>query len=209
MHQRLFIVAGGLFCALAASGCVTTDAYVEGGHDKADFSDLRPRNPPTPVLVVADFRVNGESQPNINQTVFNEVVRVLQNSKVLKPVSGDPGLTLTVLVDDSVDLDQARHQGLITGLSEGLIGNSVRDEYRFTYSLQAPDAKPQTGLYRHAMITVTGTAPPPGAGKPHSASDAFAIILQQSVLEFLADLQTVEGTTPVLFVPDTPPGAEK
>ena len=207
MYSRLSKTVGSLLLALAASGCVSTNAYVENGHDKADFRELQPRNPPTQVRVVAEFRVNGEPRPAVDQAVYNEIARVLQRTRVLQPVSGDPGQTLKVIVDDTVDLDEARHQGLVTGLTEGLSGTITRDEYHFTYTLQSSDGKkPQTGLYRHAMITVSGRAAPPSYGQPHSSDDAFSIIIKQSVLEFLNDLQGIQGDDPVMFIPDTSDG---
>ncbi len=169
----------GCLFALAAGGCVSTNAYVENGHDKADFRELQPRNPPTPVrIVTAEFQVNGEPRPAVNNAVFNEVVRVLQRTRVLLPVSGNPGVTLKVIVNDTADLDQVRQQGLMTGFTEGLSGSITRDEYHFTYTLQSSDGKkPQTGLYKHAMITVSGRAAPPSYGQPHSIEDAFSLIV--------------------------------
>lgn len=197
-------MVGSLFLALVTSGCVSTNSYVENGHDKADFRELQPRNPPTPVHVVAEFRVNGEPHPAVNQAINNEVVRVLQRTHVLLPVSGSTAQTLKVVVDDTVDLDDVRHRALITGLTEGLSGTTTRDEYHFTYSLQPTEGgKPQTGLYRHAMITVSGREEPPSYGQPHSSDDAFSIIVKQSVLEFLNDIQSVQGDEPVMFIPDT------
>jgi len=205
MFLRLSRMVGCLF-ALAASGCVSTNAYVEVGHDKTDFRELQPRNPPTPVRVTAEFQVNGEPRPAVNQAVYNEVVRVLQRTRMLQPVSGDPGLTLKVIVDDTSDLDQIRHQGLVTGLTEGLSGSIARDEYHFTYVLSSGGKKPQTGLYKHAMITVSGHAAPPSYGQPHSIEDAFSLIVKQSVLEFLSDMQSIEGDEPVMFIPDSSDG---
>jgi hypothetical protein len=196
----------GCLFALTAGGCVSTNAYVENGHDKADFRELQPRNPPTPVHVTAEFRVNGEPRPEIDQAVLNEVVRVLQRTRVLQPVSGDPGVTLKIIVDDTVDLEEARRQGLITGLTEGLSGIITTDEYHFTYVLQSSGGKPQTGLYKHAMITVSGRAVPPSYGQPHSSDEAFSIIVKQSVLEFLSDVQSINGDEPVMLIPDSSDG---
>jgi len=199
-------MTGVLFFALAAGGCVSNNVYVENGHDKADFRDLRPRDPPTPVLVVADFRVNGQARPEVNPQVFGEIVRVLQRTRVLKPVSTDPGVSLTVIVDNTVDLNQAGKQGFMTGLTEGLVGSMVKDNYRFTYTLQKKGGKPQTALYQHALITVSGREAPPSYGQPHGIDDAFAIVVKQSVLEFLSDIQSINGDEPVMFVPDTSDG---
>jgi len=192
--------------AMAAGGCVSSQAYVETGHDKADFRDLKPRNPPTQVLVVADFRVNGEPEPEVNLEVFNAVVRVLQGTHVLTPVSSDPGTVLTVTVDDTVDLDHAHHQGFITGLTEGLVGSVVKDDYHFAYTLKSRTGTLQTGLYRHALLTVQGNAAPPGYGQPHSPKEAFSIIVKESVLEFLSDIATVKNNDSLMLVPDTSDG---
>jgi hypothetical protein len=199
-------MAGGLFFTLLAAGCVSVNSYVENGHDKADFRELRPHDPPTPVLVVAEFSINGVPHPEVNPAIYNEVVRVLQRTRVLQPVSQDPGTTLTVAVDDTVNLDKVGRASLITGLTEGLMGSISKDDYHFTYTLHANDGKPQTGLYRHAMLTVAGKAAPPSYGQPHQPDEAFSIIVKQSVLEFLSDINSTDASKPVMLVPETPDG---
>lgn len=188
--------------ALAVSACVPPRSYVENGHDKADFRELTPRTPPTQVRVEADFRINGQPHPEVNAAVFNEVVRVLQQTRVLQPVQGDPGLTLRVTVDDVTDLDADKSAGWVTGLTFGAAGHVTRDDYHFNYSLLGASGKPQTGLYQHAMITVVGRAVPPSYGLAHSINEAFAIIVKQSVLEYLHDFQGIDPGTPVMLVPD-------
>ncbi len=197
------------FLALAASGCVTPEAYVENGHDKADYRELLPRNPPTPVRVVAEFRVNGQPHPEVDNAVFNAVVRVLQQTRVLQPVSGSTDLTLHVLVDDITDLDTATSQGWASGLTEGLVGHVTRDDYHFNFTLMGRSGTPQTGLYQHAMLTVSGRAAPPSYGQAHSTNEAFGIILKQSVLEYLHDFQNIDPRTPVMLVPDLGTGEQK
>jgi hypothetical protein len=189
--------------ALALSGCVGTKAYIESGHDKADYRELQPRNPPTQVKVVADFRVNGQPRPIVNNAVLTEVVHVLQRTNVLRPVSGTPKYTLTVTVDDLADLDTISTSALITGLTEGLTGTVSRDDYRFSYSMTGGSGPPLTGLYHHAMITVAGRAAPPSYGQPHNMNEAFSIIVKQSVLEYLHDIQGIDPDNPVMLVPDS------
>lgn len=197
------------FFGLAASGCVTPAAYVENGHDKADYRELNARNPPTPVRVVAEFRVNGQPRPEVNNAVFNEVVKVLQQTRMLQPVSGNAPLTLNVRVDDVADLDAASRQGWTSGLTEGLIGHVTRDDYHFTYSLTGAGRAPETGLYQHAMLTVSGRVAPPSYGQAHSSNEAFSIIVKQSVLEYLHDFQNVDPQKPMMLVPDQGGGEQK
>lgn len=188
--------------ALAVCACVPPRSYVENGHDKADFRELAPRDPPTQVRVEADFRINGQPHPEVNAAVFNEVVRVLQQTRVLWPVQGDPGLVLRVTVDDVTDLEEDKSSGWISGMTFGASGHVTRDDYHFNYSLVGPSGKPQTGLYQHAMITVVGRAVPPSYGQAHSINEAFAIIVKQSVLEYLHDFQNIDPGTPVMLVPE-------
>lgn len=205
MLPRLKSAACCLF-ALCASGCVSTYRYVETGHDKADYRELRHDQPPQPVRVQVEYQVNGQPHPQSNVLVFNEVVRVLQRTNVLMPVSGDPGTTLKVLVDDQFDPATATSHGLTTGLTEGMSGMVVRDDYHFTLSLQGSDGKPRTGMYRHAIITVAGRAvkTPPNYSQPlGSASDAFSVVIKEAMLDFLTDLQAA-GDEPVIILPDAP-----
>lgn len=192
--------------ALSLGGCaVSIQSYVENGHDKADFRELTPRIPPTPVRVLVDFSVNGQPHPEVNVAVYNEVVRVLQQTRVLQPAQGNPGLTLRVSVNDVADLDSDKSASWWTGFTFGQVGNTTRDDYHFSYSLQGAttDGKPQTGLYQHAMLTVVGRAAPPAYGRPHSSGEAFSIIVRQSVLEYLHDFQGIDPSEPVMLVPDT------
>jgi hypothetical protein len=190
--------------ALAASGCVSVQSYVETGHDKADFRELTPRNPPTQVHVHVDFFVNSQPHPEVDNAVFNEVVRVLQQTRVLQPVQGDPGLTLKVVVNDVSDVDSNKSDSWWSGFTFGEVGHTTRDDYHFNYSLQSSGGgKPQAGLYEHAMITVIGRDAPPAYGRPHTINEAFSIIVRQSVLEYLHDFQDIDPNTPVMLVPDT------
>ena len=194
---------GGLLLALCSSGCAGTGSvYVEDGHDSADYSDIEPRDPPMPVHVDCQFLRNGEPHPEVNGVLCSEVVRVLQNTRTLAPAGRGTAATLKVTVDDRADISRAFNGGLITGLTQGLIGVETRDDYHFTYSLLKVQSKPQTGLYRHAMITVAGNVPTPSSGRPLTADDAFTVIVKQSVLAFLADVQSSPSGEAGMFVHD-------
>lgn len=189
--------------ALILGGCVGTRAYIETGHDKADFRELKARNPPIQVRVIAEFRTNGQPSPLVNNALLTEVVRVLQKTSVLRAVSGAPKYTLTVICDDVADLEHIKTSALITGLTEGLTGTVSRDDYRFTFTITGASGQPLTGLYHHAMITVAGRAAPPSYGQPHDMTEAFSLIVKQAVLEYLHDIQDLDPDNPVMLVPDT------
>ncbi|MDR3416303.1 MAG: hypothetical protein P4L83_08960 [Nevskia sp.] len=198
----------GPLLAVGASGCVSVHSFVEDGHDKADFPELAARDPPTPVHVVCEFKRNGEPHPEVDEAVCKEVRNVLRNTRMLMPAGPAAGATLKVTVDDRTDPERGHMNGLVTGLTEGLVGVSTRDNYNFAYSLlERPQAKPHTGLYSHAMITVAGRTPTPSRGQPHPTGEAFSVIVRQSALQFLADVQsTGEG---VMYVRDGAPSPLK
>lgn len=203
MRPSLKLVACSLI-ALGCAGCVSVNSYVEDGHNLADFHDLHGNGQPQPVRVVVEFKSNGQRQPKLDPRVYNTVVEVLQHTKVLAPVSGDPGTTLKIVIDDRYDDDQARGEGMETGMTFGVAGVKARDDYHFFMTLQGSTGAPRVGSYRHAMITVGGRASktPPSYGQPLSADNAFDVIVKQSVLEFLANIQAA-GDEPVIFVPDS------
>lgn len=203
MRPSLNLVVCGLF-TLGSAGCVSVNSYVENGHNMAGFRELDSKGQPQPVRVVAQFKANGLRRPELDQRVCNSVIQVLARTNVLMPVSADPGTTLKIVVDDRYDDDQAMGQGIESGMTLGLSGVIARDDYHFDMSLQGPDGKPHIGTYRHAMITVAGRAAkaPPSYGQPLSADDAFDVIVKQSVLEFLANVQEA-GDASVIFLPDS------
>lgn len=190
--------------ALCSAGCVSVNSYVENGHNLADFRELHGKGQPQPVRLVVDFKTNGKRRPELNERVSSIIIQVLARTNVLAVVSGDPGTTLKVAIDDRYDDDQARGEGMEAGMTFGVAGVVTRDDYHFFISLQGSDGKPQVGSYRNAMITVAGRASktPPSYGQPLTADNAFDVIVKQSLLEFLANVQQA-GEEPVMFVPDS------
>jgi hypothetical protein len=206
MRPRLILVACSFF-ALCNSACVPINAYVENGHNEADFRDLHGNGPPQQVRVAVEFDVNGKRKPEVEPRVYNTVLVVLQHTNVLQPVNGDPDSTLKIVVDDTFDPNQIRNDALQTGVTMGMTGVTARDTYHFFMTLKGPEGKPRVGSYRHAMITVAGrdAKTPPSYGQPLSADEAFDVIVKQSILEFLSDLQSEHGDEPVMLVPDNEP----
>jgi hypothetical protein len=195
-------------CALAllTSGClpvVPIKYYAYEGHSHTDFHDLTPRDPATPVHIVADLRFNGNPHPEGNPELSEEVARVLRASHVLTPVESAPA-TLTVVLDDAFDAGDASSSGWATGLTLGLIGLHVKDSYTFTVTFKDADGQPRIGHYVHAMETVHKDQPQSKWRPFDSPEEAFAVVVKQAMLDFLADLQAVGNVNePITFVPQT------
>jgi hypothetical protein len=203
MRPSLNLVVCSLF-TLGSAGCVSVNSYVEGGHDMADFRELHSAGQPQPVRVVAQFKSNGQRRPELDQRVCNAVIEVLARSKVYVPVSGDPGTTLKVVIDDRYDSDQATGQGIESGMTLGLTNVIARDDYHFYVTLESPGSDPRVGSYRHAMITVAGRSAKAAAsyGPPLNADDAFDVIVREAIVEFIENVQQ-SGNGAVIFVPDS------
>lgn len=192
--------------ALGVAGCVSVRSYVEEGHAAAGYHDLKRLDPPLPVVLSVQFLHNGKHYPPADRDLYNEVSRVLRESGVMISARGDVHATLQVVVDDRYDETLARQRGLLTGLSEGQYASQVRDDYDFTLTFTRAGGEPRIGHYRHAIITVAGRQPPPThSGRALDPQDAFAVVVRQTVLDFLADVQDLGSTgTPVIMVPTTP-----
>jgi hypothetical protein len=191
---------------LGAAGCVSVRSYVEEGHAAAGYRDLQPQDAPLPVRLSVKFLHNGVPYPPADGELYNEVSRVLRDSGVMISARGDVHAALEVVVDDRYDENVARKRGLLTGLSEGGIASQVRDDYEFTLSFTQEGGAPRIGHYRHAIISVAGNQPPPTRGaRALDPQDAFAVVVRQTVLDFLADVQGLgDSRMPVIMVPTTP-----
>ena len=202
MQTRYWAVA--VCAALLTTGCVSTTYYVEEGHTHADLQDVHQRVPPTLVHVSVEFLRNGAHYAEGDGPLNAEVRSILLDSHVLYPVFSNAPLDLHVVLDDHFDPGAARSAGTLSGVTQGFVGNHIRDEYAFSISLHGQGMQPRIGSYCHAIETVVGRATPDSSGLARSKPDeAFQIVVKQAVLDFLVDMQAVgDADEAIMMVPD-------
>ena len=80
-------------------------------------------------------------------------------------------------------------KGFGTGLTFGLVGNTVRDGYEMTVALTLNGKSVTKTGYKHLLISTVGNATAPPGLKPTTPSAGVATIVEQMLLNALRDLQ--------------------
>jgi hypothetical protein len=100
---------------------------------------------------------------------------------------------MTVVVNNTGDISEAIGKGITTGLTYGLIGTTVIDNYEVSIAYKEPSRPEASKQYKHAMHSTIGNdnGNPPFLGKVEAttAADAFATIIEQVIVNFVADMQ--------------------
>lgn len=190
-------------CAFApmAGGCVAHGFYVRSGHSRTGLRDLPPSDRLTPVRIEADYRMNGVPYPAGDAGMGEEIARVLRISHVLWP-SNTAKATLTVVLDDVKDPRKERYGGYLTGMTQGLSGFHIDDQYVFIIVYKDASGLTRSGHYEHAIETAEGNLKPDSQWRAFQSPDeAFSVVVKQAMLDFLWDLQAVNDVDEsILFV---------
>jgi hypothetical protein len=155
--------------------------------------------------VRAHFLENGKRRPQLDSSLAAYVARTLAASGVLYPAStGHVKAVLEITMDDRYNAGAARGGGLLSGITFGRSWHTARDDYNIAITYRGGNGVRRTGYYRHAIVTLSGRGPPQGRGRPLKPEEAVAVVINQTVMNFLGDMQAVkDNAAPVLFVTPT------
>lgn len=184
MLRRILPLAT-LLAPLLLSACAETHAYLGAEYERSLAQAPPAAARPVPVRVVTEFRVNEESSEGANKVLRREVKRVLEDSGVYQPAESAE-LVLRVTVDDRADIAEAHKSGFLSGLTLGHSDGGTEDRYDFALSLESPRGLVRSERYQPVLTTTSLRQVPASYGPPHSAEDAFNIIVRNTVLRFIA-----------------------
>jgi hypothetical protein len=192
MHTILKLA---LACAGAASlsACISTRSYVGPVSPMAGGATApRSLSQPIPVRVSAQFQVNGKAAPNGTPALQAQVEAALRASGVFAP-SSDPGTaaTITVVVNDTVDLQAAHKKGVHAGLTLGSSGALIPDDYAYSATFANGAGEPYQATYQQGILTAIGNnVQVPAGAAPTTPADAFHHVILDMTTQFVQDLQT-------------------
>jgi len=159
--------------------------YVDNRHGELDPGQKATVANPRPVQLLFAFQTDG--QPNVRATneVKNQVIEIIRASGVFSEISSTPvadGAVLNITFNNIPQRDAAR-RGFMAGLTLGLAGTMVTDNYHVTFEfLPAGNGAPVTRTIDHALhVTVGRTDPPPNADPVRNAREAVATMVRQSI----------------------------
>jgi hypothetical protein len=183
-----------LACAGAASltACISTKSYVGPVSPVAAAATLHGLSQPVPVRVSSQFQVNGKAVPNGTPALQAQVEQALRASGVFAP-SSDPGTaaTITVVVNDTVDLQAAHKKGFHAGLTLGSSGALIPDEYAYSATFANGTGEPYQATYQQGIVTAIGNnVQVPAGAAPTTPVDAFHHVIMDMTTRFVQDLQS-------------------
>ena len=187
-------------CVAILEGCISVHSYVDPQYRRASYDDLTRVNPPYAVSLKVEYQLNGKERPKAQKSLLDHVERSLRASGVVVPYEGkgDAVGEISVIANDVGNMGAAAAKGFGTGLTFGLVGSHVTDNYevsiRLTLSGSVIEKK-----YQHAIISTVGNASGPPGLPAVPLATAINQVVDDVVLNFLKDMQT-EG----VFVPKTP-----
>lgn len=183
-----------LACAGAASlsACISTQSYVGPASPMASTTALRSLSQPIPVKVSTRFQVNGKASPAGNASLQAQVESALRSSGVFVPSRApDTAATITVTVNDTVDLQAAHKKGFHAGLTLGNSGAMIPDNYTYTAAYANSTGEPYQASYKQDILTAIGSnVQLPAGARPTTPSDAFHRVILDMTTQFVQDLQT-------------------
>jgi hypothetical protein len=183
---RLALVA---FLALSSTACVSMKSYPDPQFHKASYETLGKFNAVTPVRLEVVFQRNGADMPKLVNQVRPLVEQALQKSGAFSLSSEASVPLLRVTINNVADLHEAFKKGFVTGLTFGGKGSTVDDFYEAKIEFHSGGTLLQKN-YKHVMHTTVGNAAVPVEGvKPVSVSEAFAVVVQDVMLNFIKDMK--------------------
>jgi hypothetical protein len=176
-----------LLCALLA-GCISPKSFVDPSQPKLSYNSLARPAAPLKLSVTVEFQRQGEPFPKAEPTLRDNTDRILRATGVILPSNDNPAGSMRVTVNNTGDRAAAAAKGFATGLTFGLAGNTVTDNYELTMSITI-NGKTVTRSTRHALHTAIGNTDLPKDVETVPPNVAFERVLEQMLLRALQEMQ--------------------
>ena len=172
------------------TGCISTKTYVDPAFSEATYDDVKPVNDIYETQILVEFQRNGEVFDRANQEVREHVERTLRATGIISPVEEEFDISVKIVVNNVADLGEAAAKGFGTGLTLGAAGSLLTDYYEITIEYDDGNGTHLTENYKHALHTTIGNKDAPFDGvEPTTPSDGFGTVVEQTLLNFIKDMQ--------------------
>lgn len=187
MKFKLFLI---VLVAVLFSGCISMKSYVDPKYGDVSYDHVNKPDEPHSLAIETEFYRNHERFKKADGELKANVERVVKATGVIIPAVGEKqsGI-LRVKCNNIADLAKARAQGFGTGLTFGAAGSAISDYYEIEISLEV-DGKKFEKKYEHAIHSTIGNKAPPVTGvAPTKPVEAFGLVLEDVLLEFIKEMQ--------------------
>lgn len=165
---------------------------------------------PKPAQLLVTFQRDGNSIPKVLKLVKPKVVRELMASGLFSTLTEEPapnGAIVSVTINN-IPEKGAAGKGFKTGLTFGLAGTMVTDNYKVTVEYVPTTGKPAIArVVDHAIYTTIGlkSTPPADATKMENLNAAFEGVVRQGIAHALNGIAADPGFADAAAGPATSP----
>lgn len=185
--------------AACLSGCLTTKSYIDPALPVLAKSDLPTVRQPRPVSVLFEFRTKNNANARATSALQGRVISAVAQSGVFGQVSSTMGPAgsglLKVIIDNEADTGDAVAKGFATGLTLGLAGSVVTDNYICTASYSYSGRSVETTV-RHSLHSTVGAHSALPGMAPMQTADAINQVVDQLVWHALKQLDAQKAFAP-------------
>jgi uncharacterized lipoprotein YajG len=175
---------------IVLTGCISPKTYVNPNFGKTSYNDIKSVANRYNAEVQVEFQRNGKSLPAVNDEVRNHVERTLRATGVIVPSLDESAYSIKVTVNNIADMSDAAAKGFGTGLTFGAVGTTVVDYYEVEIVYTDNKGNNLSKNYKHALHTTIGNEDAPFMNvAPTTTADAFGTVVEEVLLNFIADMQ--------------------
>ena len=170
-------------------GCISPKSYIDPSKPKLTYSDIKKSKEPIPLKLNTVFLRNGEPYPKANPTLLDNSSRILRATGIIDPDGANSVGSITITVNNVADMGAAAGKGFGTGLTLGLVGSTVTDNYELTMAITVNDKTINKAGIQNSISTAIGNSSIPAGAEALTASLAFQKVLEQMILQALKEIQ--------------------
>lgn len=200
--MRLISIVLGCLLSILLSGCISPKSYLDPSQPKVSYGDLTRPTKPIPLRLTTEFQRNGEPNPKANTALLDNSSRILRATGLVDPDGEGSTGSIHIVVNNVADIATAASKGFGTGLTLGLIGSTVEDNYELTMTITMNEKViTKTGIRNGIATAIGNTSTPPGV-ETFTPSIAFQKVLEQMILQALKQIQADNSlsNTPIVVL---------
>jgi hypothetical protein len=172
------------------TGCISPKTFVNPNFGKTSYDDIKGVATKYDTEVLVEFQRNGEPLPAANGEVRGHVERTLRATGVITPNQNKAEYSITVTVNNIANMSESGAKGFGTGLTFGAVGTTVVDYYEVEIVYVNNKGENFSKSYKHSLHTTIGNEKTPFEGAlPTTPAGGFGIVVEEVLLNFIADMQ--------------------
>lgn len=176
--------------SVLSTGCMSVKMYVDPTLPKVAITDLKPVENKQAVQVLFEFQTNGALNSKATEHVRPMILESLKNSNLFGELitTGTADRKLFITINNGALTKDAASKGFVTGLTLGLAGSMVTDNYFMNAIYSAPGQSDVKHSYQHAIHTTVGNANGPANLTAVKPAEAISGVMNDLILNLLKEM---------------------